>query len=273
MRHERPRSSEPLKVRRQKERRIFLIGVCVVAVLLFVLALYGIWRPEVRIQSVTASGPNAEAIQQTVLRTTWGTYWYVLPRNSIFFYPEADIRKAVQSEFPEVAAVSVSRSAFNALSVTAVPRISAFIWCGPSYDVASSDGACYDTDAEGLVFKFADSTSTASSSLKIFAPLAGDNLDSPLKNKVVGAQHIPNALRFVKAIRSLNVPVTAISIRDDEADIWVPGPTSITYVLGHEEEAAILAASAFPTLDFTDGTIQYVDLRFSKKVYVKRFGE
>ena len=268
-----PLHTEPLKVRRQKQRKAFMIAMGVLGVILFGAVMFGIWQPAVRVHAIQAEGPNAEAAKVVAQQALYGTYWYVLPRNSIFFYPEDEIRKRVQAEFPDVAAVSVSRSAFNELQLITVSRISAFVWCGPTFDTPNPDGVCFNTDAEGFVFKQADSAENASSTLRIFAPLATEDPSNPLRSKVIGAQHIPDTLRFVKAIRMLGLNVMAISIRGDEADIWVPGPTRITYVLGKEEEAAILAQSAFPTLNFENASIQYVDLRFSKKVYVKRYGE
>jgi len=268
-----PVSKEPLKVRRQKQRRTLNVVLGILVLLLIAATAYGIWRPEVRIQTIEVEGPGALDAKQVAMKTVWGTYWYVFPRNSIFFYPESEIRTELQNTFPDVAAVSISRSSFSSLHISMVPRISAFIWCGERIEAPSENGICFDTDAEGLVFKMTEQGAVASSTLKIFAPLQGDTSETPLRSRVVGAQHIPDALRLVKAIRSLGVSIVEVSIRADEGDLWTPNGTRITYVLGHEESAAVLASSAFPALDFDKGDLQYIDLRFEKKVYVKRRGE
>jgi len=67
--------------------------------------------------------------------------------------------------------------------------------------------------------------------------------------------------------------VHAVTLRGDEVDLHTEGGTRITYVIGDEGEAAILAATSFPTLNVNDGSIEYVDLRFRNKVYLKRVGE
>jgi hypothetical protein len=118
-------------------------------------------------------------------------------------------------------------------------------------------------------------TPATAGDLRIFAPLdreVGEGI-SPVGARIVNHDAIPDALRFVKAIRGLNVPVSSLALRGDEADLWLSGPTRITYVLGTEEMAAQLAASVVPTLDFTNASVEYLDLRFSGKAYVKRYGE
>lgn len=272
--------------RRRKRNKGWIILTAVLAVLILA-ALYALWLPQVRIQEVRAEGPSAESIAQAAMGSLAGTYAYLLPRNSIFFFPQGAVRSAVLGAHPEVAAVSISRSSFTSLRLIATPRAKAIIWCGPDIDTNYPDDACFDADAEGLVFKRSTAPagtqilSTGSGTpmlpgdLRIFAPLDGEVAEgqSPVGLRVVGAAGIPDALRFVKAVRNLGVPVSALALRGDEADLWLNGPTRITYVLGDEEVAAELAASVIPKLNLTDGSIQYLDLRFRGKAYVKRYGE
>lgn len=251
------------------------------------LLIYVLWLPSFRVQRVEATGPNAEAIAATAQSSIAGTYGYILPRDSIFFFPKDRMREAVLAAHPEVSALSISRSSFNSLTLSGTSRASSFIWCGTSIDTPAPDGSCFEADAEGLIFRQAavstttmvlstgSSTPVSAGDLRIFSALVPERAEgeSPVGARVSKAESIPDALRFVKAIRGLGLPVSSLGIRDDEADLWLSGPTRITYVLGHEEEAAQLAASAIPTLNFADGTIQYLDLRFRGKAYVKRFGE
>ena len=197
------------------------------------------------------------------------------------------MRNAVLTAYPEVSALSISRASFNSVKLSGTQRANSFIWCGTSIDTPVPDGVCYEADAEGLVFRQASistttvvlstssSTPASAGDLRIFSPLVPERAEgeSPVGARVSKAEAIPDALRFVKAIRGLGLPVSSLGLRDDEADLWLSGPTRITYVLGNEEEAAQLAASVVPTLSLTNGAIQYLDLRFKGKAYVKRFGE
>lgn len=282
------RSREPLKVRRQKARRKLQIALLVILALLLAGLVALLWQPFVRVQTIESSGPHDAELRVLVGEVLKGTYAYVLPRDSIFIYPEITARERILTEFPDIVAVSISRSGFTTLTVKSVPRTSAFTWCGVS---ALTPEPCYEADAEGLVFArvegvptapFPDSAATTSatstepnlSSLRVYAPLSQETPDegTPLRAHVMGAGRLPDALRFVKAMKLLNVGIVSVEIRGDEADLYTPQGTRITYILGKEVEAAALASSAFPTLSMNDGTLEYVDLRFEGKVYLKKRG-
>lgn len=282
----RPRPTGRLREKRRKARKTGLVILLTTLSILLALLLYALWLPQLRIQEVSADGPGKEQMIELAEHRLAGMYAFIVPRNSIFFFPREDIRSAILMRNPEAGAVSISRNTFTSISITATARATAFIWCGIQVETPYRDGTCFDTDAEGLVFKPADvSTSTmvvsVSSStpaspgdLRIYASLDRDVSEgSPVGARVLGAEAIPNALRLAKAVRSLGVPVSALSLRGDEADLWVSRTTRITYVLGREEETAQLAVSVIPGLTLTDGSIQYLDLRFKGKAYVKRYGE
>ncbi|MEO6536537.1 MAG: hypothetical protein ABIT47_02480 [Candidatus Paceibacterota bacterium] len=269
-----------LKQRRKKKRQtarnvFFFIVLATIAGL-----LYALWQPFDRIQQVSVQGPDADAVHQIALINLAGTYWHLLPRNSIFFFPAGKIRAAILDGNPDLSAVSFSRTAFSSIEIRTTARASSFIWCGITIDTPNADGVCYDADIEGLLYKTADlaEVGTASSTtnhVRIFSGLDRDvaSGESPIRAHVSYASAIPEALQFIKAVQQLGVPVSALALRGDEADLWLQGPTRITYVLGNEKNAAELAASTLPNLALTDGSIQYVDLRFPGKVYIKKYGE
>lgn len=287
-----PSRRESLKARRQKARVRFGQIALVVLALLFAGLVFLLWQPMFRIQTVEVEGPHTVEVGTSALAALQGTYFYVLPRNSIFIYPEISLREQVLATFPDIVAVAVSRESFTSLRIKGVPRTSAFVWCGTT---ALTPEGCYEADAEGYVFAALQTPDAAlasdtltlakqalppspipdSGQLLIYAPLVEDvNEDgTPIRARVVGAERIPDALRFVKAMSQLNVAIVSVEIREDEADLYTPAGTRITYIMGTEEAAAALAASAFPSLDVSSGALSYVDLRFNGKVYIKRRGE
>jgi hypothetical protein len=263
----------------------------VVVALALVGSVYTLWLPQFRVQEVAASGPNAEAISSIAQAQLTGTYALIVPKNSILFIPREPIRNAVLAEFPDVADVEIARASFTALDVTVTPRAKAFIWCGTSFATPYPDGVCFEADGGGLIYRMSgitvDAASTTTptvvttqngvpvSDLRIYSPLDTELAEgqSPVGTRVSKAAAMPDVLKLVEAINSLNVPIVAITLRDDEADLWVNDATRITYVVGREPSAAKLAESVIPTLNLTDGTIQYLDLRFNGKAYLKRYGE
>lgn len=260
-----------LKERRKRERRIFLIISLIVLGVLVAFSFWLLWQPFVRVAHIEPEGVDAEAIGQIATEELWGTYFYMVPRNSIFFYPEGEIRERILLERPSVAAVSVSRASFTSLSVKGIERTAALRWCGMS---AGEPTLCYEADAEGFLFRESP-VATGEEELIVFAQIEqeGEDDGTPLRAHVVGAADLPDILRFVKAVRLLGVSVVSVEIREDEADLYAKSGTRITYIIGKEEQAAALAASAFPSLNFTDGLLEYVDLRFEGKAYIKRLGD
>ena len=297
------RRRETLKDKRTKQKRIFLIVLGVLLVLLLAGLVYLMWQPFVRITSVSSEGPNAQDAKLMAEEALVGTYAYVLPRDSIFIFPEGSIRRQILNTHPAITAVSISRASFTSISIKTVPRASAFMWCGASAELR---GPCYQADAEGFIFADEEGREAVAvavrmdmltepsfeesivmqevveeepiiedvdmSVLRIYAPLEREG-ETPIRAHVVGASRLPDALRFVKAMKELGVGIVSVEIREDEADLYTPEGTRITYILGDEEEAAKLAASSFPSLNVSSGALQYVDLRFEGKVYVKRHNE
>lgn len=265
-----PLPKTPLKERRRKQRTLFYTVLAGTVVVLTALSFYLIWLPALRISVVEVSGPHADEVRTSVQNTFVGTYAYLIPKNSIFFFPKERARLRVLSEHPDISAVAFSRTSFHSVAVVGTPRTAALTWCGALYE--SEPLNCYDADIEGLIFAPSTGIASSSGALRVFAPLSQEPNESgsPVGLTVDGAGRLPDALRFVKAIRELGVPISGLALRGDEADLRLPSGARITYVLGREREAAQLAASALPNVPFSSGTIQYVDLRFSGKVYVKK---
>lgn len=267
----RPESKEPLKKRRKKAKKAVLIVAGIALLILIAGLFYAAWLPALRIASVSASGPHAEEAKVLAMRELEGTHAFILPRNSLFFIPEEDVRASILAAYPDIEAVSVSANGLNTLSVTTLPRSEAYTWCGIAPGPLDR---CYSANAEGLIFaEISPEIASASEALKLYSPINGQEGDSPVRAYIAYASRIPETLRFVKALQMLNADVVSIVLRDDEADVYTSAGTRITYVLGREQEAAVIAASVFPQLSLNDGSIQYVDLRFSGKAYFKRAGE
>jgi hypothetical protein len=282
-------ASQPLgslTKRRKQKRRTMRYVLLFILVLLIAGAFYALWRPAFRIQSIEADGPGLSSIREIVGMNISGTYFHILPKNSIVFYPKNKIRTAIIDANPNVSAVSLTATSFSSLFVRTTPRAESFIWCGTSLDAPTPDGSCYQSDIEGFIFmqdseqvQASTSSSTPNkvavqSQIRVYGPLDRDisNGQTPIRAHLVLPARIPEALKFVDALRELGAPVTSLVIRGDEADLWIGHTTRITYVLGHEKDAVVSATSALPNLSLTDGTIQYVDLRFPGKVYLKKYG-
>jgi hypothetical protein len=267
------RRRKSLRAKREEERGKKNTLVLTLFVLLVGVVVFGLWQPQVRLSAVTAEEtPDPSGITRIAKEKLTGTH-YIVPRDSFFFYPQEEIREAILDAYPSVSALTLRRTGFTELQISASSRSSAFLWCGTPEEASLATGECYDTDAEGFVFSLMQAKEEETGvMLRVYAALdAASSTDTyPLRAKVKGAEQLPDILRFARAVGSLGIPLRSVAIRGDEADLYSAGGTKITYVVGKEKEAGRIAESAFSALNFMDGSVEYVDLRFGGKAYVKR---
>lgn len=268
----RSRDRRPLKVRKQEAFKRSTVLVIAGLVVLAGLVLFLLWRPEIRISKIeTGSAQDPAALEAIARGELAGTYHVVFPRDSFFLYPERAIRAEILRTYPSASSVAITRVGFDTISIETNERLLAFVWCG----TPGSEGLpCYQADAEGFIYAPAPVREAASSTpeLEVYAELTNpeDMSAYPLRAQVQGAGSVPDILRFMRAVQSLGVLIERIAIRGDEADLISKEGVRITYLIGTEEGAAKDAAAAFPNLNFKDGSLEYVDLRFPGKVYLKR---
>jgi len=86
------------------------------------------------------------------------------------------------------------------------------------------------------------------------------------------AEKLPEAFNFARQLSTLGTPVISVSISDTAVDDLLKSGTHIFYVLGHEQTAFTALVSAKDKLNLADGSLDYVDLRFDGKMYLKRTG-
>jgi hypothetical protein len=106
----------------------------------------------------------------------------------------------------------------------------------------------------------------------VYDELAGRG-EEPLRSTLAHANALPATFELARRIGDFGSPVDTVTFRGDEADFVLISGTRITYVLGEEEQSITDLVSALPNLDLSTGLVEYVDLRFPGKVYLKRVGE
>ncbi len=270
---EAPRKGPSLRERRERARSRFGFLLLFLMVLCMGAVVYGFWRPEVRVSEIQAKDlPDEEKAVSVLREVIDGKYLGILPRDSIFFYPEEEAITALLHAFPSLESVSIGRNSFSALSIEGVRREVGFLWCGESaVDFSIDSKTCYEADEAGFVF--APHLEAYDPALfPVYGALSGERSGAdPVGASVVGAKHLLTLLLFVEGIKELGVPVLGVYIKDDEAELFVTPETRLIYVLGNEEEAIESAKAALEDLNLLNGSIEYVDLRFSGKLYVKRY--
>ena len=239
--------------------------------------VYGLWQDAVRISHIDVFGADA-SFASYATNAMRGSYFGIIPRDSIFFFPESRIRADILADHPGIAAISIFRSGLTSISIKVNDRAPIARWCGLA-PTAGVDEYCYIFDANGVLFAAADATSTPTiNSFKLYAPLEGTTLDSvtmnqlePLRATLAHAELLPDVFDLARQLTTFGSSVATIVITsDEEVNDYLASGTRITYVLGHEQNAFTALVSARANMNLADGSVDYVDLRFDGKVYLKR---
>ena len=269
-------NSDRLALRRRLRRRRVLTALSIIFVLLVAGIVYELRQETTRISQVQIYGAD-QSFADIATAAMQGYYLGLIPRDSTFFFPASHIRSDIISAHPDIAAVSIFRNGLTGLSIKINDRTPIARWCGLApTDFApdptnshGSDEYCYVFDASGFIFAASSTSTKPINTFTLYAPLEGDGLE-PLRATIARAEELPATFDFARQLDTLGASVTYLVIREDEVDDYLASGTRITYVLGHEQDAFTALVSARENLNLSDGSIDYVDLRFDGKVYVKR---
>ncbi len=299
-----------LHARRQLRRRRALFAFGILCVVLIGAAVWGLWQPVVRIARVDVSGTNVP-LAPLAAPALSGSYLGIIPRDSIFFFPAESVRARILAAEPTLASLSIERDGFRAIRIVANPRVPLATWCGATYDALASPHTNFPTGTDDIGSQATSSTATSNASTQkvgvgasttsatscsvfdaggfvyasaasstpvlpflLYAPLVNGATTTPAY--LAQADALPATFDFARQAGSHGSPVVSIVIRASagEVDDYLASGTRLTYVLGQEAEAlaALASASQSASLNLSDGSIAYVDLRFPGKVYVKKVG-
>lgn len=256
-----------LAERRRTRRRRTAVAFCILILILLGTGVWGLGQNAVRISHVEILSAD-QSLDSYATDAMRGNYFGIIPRNSIFFFPEERIRADILADHSGIAAVSISRTGPTGISIKISARTPVARWCGlaPTPD---ADEYCYIFDANGYIFEAAASTTQTVNSFAVYAPLLGET-EEPLRATIANSEVLPHVFDLARQLGALGSPAARVVIRADEVDDILASGTRITYVLGHEQEAYTALVSAQPDLNLSDGSIDYVDLRFGGKVYLKK---
>ncbi|MFA5942525.1 MAG: hypothetical protein WC798_02530 [Candidatus Paceibacterota bacterium] len=265
------RGSERLAERRRLRRRRVCVAFVILLLLLLATAVWGLWQSQLRISHVQIFGlpPDRQAqAAEYVTQAMQGSYGNAIPRDSILFFSATRIRNDLLAAHPEIAAVSIFRKGLTGLSIKIDTRVPVARWCG----LAPTKGVeeyCYFFDAKGYIFAAAATTTQTINPFMVYAPLVGETLE-PLRATMVNADKLPSAFDFARQLATFGSPVERIIFRGEEVDDLLVSGARVTYLLGDEQNAFTALVSARENFNLADGSIDYVDLRFGSKVYVKK---
>ena len=253
-----------------------VIALCILVLILLGTGVWGLWQNTVRISRVEILNADPSFISYAT-NAMQGNYFGIIPRDSTFFFPEERIRADILASHNDIAAVSILRNSFTGISIKVDYRVPIARWCGDvtRFNLEDSDlrlnlvTSCYVFDANGVIFSAYATTTQTINTFRLYAPLFGDTLE-PLRATILYAEKLPAVFDFARQLSTFGSPVISVVIHNDEVNNNLENGTRITYVIGHEQDAFTALVSARDKFNLADGSVDYIDLRFDGKVYVKR---
>ncbi|MDO8566638.1 MAG: hypothetical protein Q7R58_00605, partial [bacterium] len=256
------RAGERLYERRRTRRRRVLAALGILVLILFGALIWGLQQSGMRISRVEILSADSSLVSYAT-NTMQGNYFGIIPRDSIFYFPEERIRAHILASHNDIAAVSISRNSLTRISIQADYRVPIARWCGSIPQAASAgvEEYCYVFDASGVIFSAVSSTTQTVNTFKLYAPLEGDTEGTlpagrqALQATITNADTIPTVFDFARQLAVFGSPVISIVIHDGEVDNNLASGTRITYVLGREQDAFTALVSARENFNLADGSV------------------
>lgn len=265
-----PKKKLSLKERRQRARMLFISSLALGGLILVVSTLFGVHHPSVRIANISVVGTTlapSDLIHTSVSNSLSGSYFFIIPKNSIFFFPKEGIKRTLHDAFHTIEEVSVSRSGFNSITIAVGERTPVALWCGA---VGEGGGDCFLMDASGYVFTKAQNPPSE------LVHFLGGGVSKPLGDVFLEGG-FENLRAYIDDLK------TATNRTPYSVLVDMYGDVRVTFAEGGElrftsdnASSALLdnIASVFSSRRFeTDEALEYADFRFGNKIYVKFVGE
>lgn len=261
-----PRSVERLRERRRSRRRSSRVVFLILLLLLLIGVVYGLRQGAVRISHIQTSGTDSD-LTHYATNAMQGMYLWLIPRDSFFFVPEGHIRSAILADYPDLATVSIRHIGLKAVMITVTERTAVARWCGSTR--SNLVELCYVFDPNGFIFALAATSTQTLNSFLLYSPLTSTTTEQ-IRATLANSAQLPATFDFARRISAFGTSVATIEINNGEVNDSLENGTRVTYLLGHEQQAITALVSAGENLNLSDGSLEYVDLRFDGKVYLKK---
>ena len=251
------------KRRKKGNYKVYLYGFA--CVLLAVGSVYFLRLEAFQISEIQVKGTvniSETKLEDKLNMILEGSYIYIIPRASIFFYPKQEITDYIKSNFPEAQEFRVSANPNGVLEVEILERKPGALWCG--------GGVCYLMDNTGLVFGRAvelDPTFIQYSGL-----IAGD----PVNQRFGQSGFYSDLLALVGKVQSFGLTPRKVQIEDDSNAVMVLEDGSLIKFISNEvalpglaENLRLFLADLKEKNGGANPPFQYIDVRYGNKIFYK----
>ncbi len=182
--------------------------------------------PFIQISTIEVVGADPAIINQVnevTKQNLLGSYLKVIPKSNIIFYPEAEIRKDLVSNFKNIKSISIKRGGFASLKIMIQDREKAIIVCdGFRGEIDNVGQKCFFADKSGYVFSKLASSTTVSSDSYIRYYVFGDKGGEIIGTRFMDTLKFAELSKFVEgSIKSGIVPLGVLINENNQYEMYV----------------------------------------------------
>lgn len=254
------------KKRARLKRSAYIIGALIVCTgIIFLLRI-----PAVQVRTIDVSGTEVldpEDIRISVLHRLSGNYLWIIPRTNVLLVSPTSLATALKKEFTRIDTVAVNRTSPHTLSVAVHEYAAKYLWC-------TSDDSCYLMDERGVVYSSAPYYSgnaymkvyTGALAALPFSPCTPEELGmiAAIDDRLRKIDIVPEKIAFDSSHSARIIFAHAGSAATIYFDPSLPIETSLEKLY-----TGLRTQPLQGLFDHASNVLQYLDLRYSKKVIYK----
>lgn len=247
----------------RKRKIIYSVSAFVILVLFILVSRLDKLRvSEIRVEGATVTG--AETVSKAVHELIDGYYLWIIPRNSILFYPRVRVERALAKRFPRFAQIEVSLEGTQALVVEVLEREPFALYCREAEQ-------CWFLDTEGFIF---DSAPTFSEGVYLVYTIE-PALETPLGALLLPQAEFKAIDTFVTSLNTFGFRPLAVEIGVTDVSLSLVREARVLWSRSADYARTLSNLQSFlesPTISAQGDFIQKVrqlDLRTEDKVFWK----
>ncbi|PCI29287.1 hypothetical protein COB52_02715 [Candidatus Kaiserbacteria bacterium] len=256
-----PKLSKSKFAHRRKKIRILLTALLVTSLICTVMGIS--WLSFSNFLSVREISikENVEvktvAIESLILEVTETPKWYIFSRQNILSFPQEEVESVLLSTFPKIDNVSIKRKILKRkIEIVIEERQTYALWC-------QENGECYRLDSNGFAFERVFGIQGR----VIFKGGLGESRENVMRVSV-SPEYFANASVLIDDLRSIGLETSVFSFEGSDAIILLESGLEIKVALDKDLKAMVFNLEAvIEELNLQE--IQYIDMRFEKRVYYK----
>lgn len=266
---------------RDRRRKVLIKKVSITLVSFFIV--FGIFSyvmnlSPFRVEKVVIFGTNIVSesdVAEEVNTLISGKYFFLIPKNNVFFYPKEGLKGDLLNKFSRIETVYPALDRGNILVITVAERSPKYVWCGKeNKSTISTYEECYFMDKDGYIFiKSPDFSPNVF--FRIYGELASTT--EPIGARVFSSAEFDRIMDFRNAISSIGFsPKAVVSLKDGDYEFILNNGGKILFNTKNDFiksanniHLAVTSAPLFDELKTKPNKLLYIDVRFGNKVFYK----